>query len=52
MDQAIEFMKGFNIQTILSLVVIVWAFSSSLKNRDETFRSKDRSTICSDRQIV
>lgn len=31
MEQVLEFLKGFNIQTIFSLAAIVWFFSSSLK---------------------
>ena len=32
MDTAIDFMKGFNLQTILSLIAIVWYFTSQLKS--------------------
>ena len=50
MDQAIEFMKGFNIQTILSLVVIVWAFSSSLKTEMKLLEAKiDQQSARTDR---
>ncbi len=32
MDYVIDFFKEFNIQTILSLVVIMWYFTRDIKN--------------------
>lgn len=32
MDKVIEFLHGFNFQTILSLFVIVWYFSRDIKS--------------------
>lgn len=32
MNEALEFIKGFNIQTILSLGLIVWYFTRDIKS--------------------
>jgi len=50
MDQVLDFMKGFNIQTILSLAGIVWFFSSSLKSEMKLLEAKiDQQSNRSDR---
>jgi hypothetical protein len=33
MDQVLEFLKGFNIQTIVSLAVIVWFFTRHIEDK-------------------
>lgn len=40
MDQVMEFMKGFNIQTIMSLIAIVWAFSANIKSEMRLLEAK------------
>lgn len=40
MDQILEFMKGFNVQTIVSLGIIVWAFTSNLKSEMKLLEAK------------
>lgn len=43
MDNILEFLKGFNFQTIISMVVILWVFSkdikSSIENLDRDVRA-------------
>jgi hypothetical protein len=40
MDQVIEFLKGFNVQTILSLAVIVWYFNRHVEAKFEKLELK------------
>jgi hypothetical protein len=40
MDKFIEFLTGFNIQTILSLVAIVWYFSHNVKTEMRVLEGK------------
>ena len=40
MDQFIDFLKGFNIQTILSLGTIVWFFSANIKAEMKLLEAK------------
>jgi hypothetical protein len=40
MDQALEFLKGFNIQTILSLGVVVWWFTKDIKTEMKLLEAK------------
>ena len=50
MDQVLEFMKGFNVQTIMSLAGIVWLFSSNLKSEMKLLEAKiDQQSARSDR---
>lgn len=50
MDQVMEFVRGFNLQTILSLAAIVWYFSSSLKSEMKMLEAKiDRQSERTDR---
>lgn len=50
MDRILDFLKEFNVQTILSLALIVWYFSSSLKSEMKLLEAKiDRQSERSDR---
>ena len=50
MTEFLEFMKGFNVQTIVSLLAIVWMFSSSIKSEMKLLEAKiDRQSERSDR---
>ena len=40
MTEIIDFVKGFNIQTILSLGIIVWAFSANIKSEMKLLEAK------------
>lgn len=40
MDKFLEFLNGFNIQTILALLAIFWWFSRDLKNEMKLIESK------------
>lgn len=40
MDQLIEFAKGFNIQTIISIALISWYFTSGMKNEMKSIEAK------------
>lgn len=35
MDQLIDFFKGFNIQTIVSIFLMLWYFSSHIESKIE-----------------
>lgn len=50
MDQVLEFMKGFNIQTIMSLLAIVWVFSANIKSEMKLLEAKiDQQSARTDR---
>lgn len=40
MTEILEFLKGFNVQTILSLLGIVWFFSAGLKTEMKLLEAK------------
>jgi hypothetical protein len=40
MTELIDFLKGFDIQTILSLVGIVWFFTARIKNEMKLMETK------------
>ena len=45
MDQIIDFLKQFNIQTILSMAVIIWYFSRDIKSDINDLRAELRTDI-------
>lgn len=40
MDQLLEFLKGFSLQTIMSLVAIVWVFSKHIDSKLDKLEAK------------
>ena len=50
MDKVIEFLTGFNIQTILSLGAMTWYFTHNMKNEMKVLEAKiDRQSERTDR---
>lgn len=50
MENVIEFLKGFNLQTIISLVLIVWYFSRHIESKIQMLDSKiDQQSARTDR---
>jgi hypothetical protein len=40
MDQVLEFLKGFNLQTIISMAVIFWYFTRDIKAEMKLLEAK------------
>ena len=40
MNEAIEFVKGFNAQTIITMIVILWWFTRDLKSEVKLLEAK------------